>query len=217
MTVDHARDAGRYVLDRGWSLQVGSIRIARWHRSYISDASSSSEAVRKPMRLPFRANAGVIVFSLCVLGVAGALGERVRASQPYTITLPVPPVIPRAASDVRDPASTARTRHAASARPVAEHQQVANTKPAPHPSLELSLGTSDDVEAQAGIAPSRTAAIKIALLSGDMQEWQDASGVRGFVVAGPLEQGENGRCRAMAMLTRSTSGDNVEQRRECLR
>ncbi|WP_308815728.1 hypothetical protein [Sphingomonas sp. GV3] len=216
MTIDPTHDAGRYVVDRGWSVHVGTVRIARWHRCYVDEAQPSPGAGRAPKRLPIRANAGVIVFSLCTLAVAGILGERVRASQPYSVTLPVPPVVRQVATHHRSRDGEAARHPVPRPRSVVRHQAAA-ALPSPHGSLDLALGEDEGAEVAAGVAPSRAAAVRIALLSGDMQEWQDASGVRGFVVAGPLEEDDGGRCRALAMLTRSTSGDNVEQRRECLR
>jgi hypothetical protein len=55
-----------------------------------------------------------------------------------------------------------------------------------------------------------------ALRSGRLQQWRSPDGVEtGFVVAGELEGGVVG-CRALSVLTRLDSGDQVTHHRRCL-
>lgn len=213
--INQGHEPGRYVVDRGWSVHVGAVRVARWHRCYAGEAGIGSVAARAPARLRGRAYVGVIVFSLCTLAVTGLLGERVLAGQSYSVTIPVPPTL-RHVMAGRQGHASANLHHAAAHSAVRREVAVVVPAQTAAPPNVLSEGAVQTDEPAA--APlSRAVAMKTALLSGDMQEWQDASGVRGFVVAGPLEQDEGGRCRTLALLTRATSGDSVEQRRECLR
>jgi len=214
MTIDRTRDAGRYIVDRGWSVHVGAVRIAGWNRCYAGGPAVPGTAP-VPSRLPVRTNIGVGLFCLCTLAVTALVGERVRASQSYSVMIPVPPATARSAPRQPGHGPVARSRHAAPPRAAVRHE-VADVPPAARAPLDLSLDT-DDAAGGEVIASSRTAAMKTALLSGDMQEWRDAAGGHGFVVAGPLQQGEDGRCRALAVMTRLSDGDTVEQRRECLR
>jgi hypothetical protein len=214
MTIDQTRGAGRYIVDRGWSLQIGSVRVAGWNRCYTGGpAAPGTEAM--PSRLPVRTNIGVGLFCLCTLAITALVGERVRASQPYTVMIPVPPATARNAPRHPDHAPAARSRHAAPPSAAVRHD-AAVAPPTTRAPLDLSLD-ADAADGGEAIASSRAAAVKTALLSGDMQEWRDAAGGHGFVVAGPLQQEEDGRCRALAVMIRSTDGDTVEQRRECLR
>lgn len=214
MTLDQTQDAGRYVVDRGWSVHIGRLRIAGWHRCYAGVNPVAPEVAPTRPRLRARTNIGVGLFCLCTLTVTALVGERVKAGQPYMVTLAVPPAIPREAASRPRPVPAAKARHAAASDATVRPDVAA--PPAARAPLDLTLG-SEEADDREPVASSRAAAMKTALLSGDMQEWQDRAGGHGFVVAGPLQPDGDGRCRALAVLTRSTNGDTVEQRRECLR
>ena len=110
------------------------------------------------------------------------------------------------------PTETRGTATPANLRPVAA------TTIASRRSLTLALGGDEDATPERTAEMSQAGAVKTALATGDMQEWRDTgTGQHGFVVAGPLQDEGGSRCRAMAVLTRSTDGDAVEQRHDCLR
>ena len=218
-----------YIVDQGWSLHVGSVRLARWRRCY-ADARSPSLQPARFWSLSFSARAalGAGVTCLCMFAATSLIVERVGAKPTYAVTVPVPPSTPRRLTMVADHLPTVRPAPATpAARPrvsvtpvtaVTKTDQLAvvSTPPAVGHSLVLTLGEGE-ADLQPSTKVSQASAIKNALTTGETQEWREtASGLDGFVVAGPLQEDGGRQCRAMAILTRSTDGNVVEKRRDCL-
>jgi hypothetical protein len=84
------------------------------------------------------------------------------------------------------------------------------------PTPEAITTVDEDATSFATSAPARLEAmqpaIDAAMTTGAMQQWTSSDGAeRGFVVAGPVEQG----CRTLSILTRRDGSSEVGTRREC--
>lgn len=219
--VDERQDSTRYVVDRGWSLQVGTVQLTRWHRRYAiqGDAAHGPAPARRSLLFSPRAALGGVAICALSFTAASLMVERVGARPTYAIDVAVPP--PSRAPGIAHHAPAAHLTHVASGgkgqrqlRTIASDGATADAGASP---LAAALDAPGRLDPLAGEA-SQAHAIRTAMTTGDMQEWtDDAAGIHGFVVAGPLREEDGQRCRAMSVLIRSIGqGDQVEQRHDCL-
>ena len=209
------------VIDRGWSLHVGPIKLVQWHRCYADDVSPELRPKRtKALLFSGRAALSALVVCICTFAATNLVAERLSASSAYAITIPVPPMV-RHRHNLRPALGSGhRDEHAAVAATMMSRRRLAAlAPPAVRDPPELSIGKEEvSLQSLSSEARSRTLAVQTALSTGGLQEWREVSSARhGFVVAGPLRQDGGRQCRMMSVLTRSADGDVVEQRHECLR
>ncbi|MGR6331245.1 hypothetical protein ACU5AX_19460 [Sphingomonas sp. XXL09] len=219
MIVDDRQDgdSARYIVDRGWSLQVGAVQLTRWHRRYAVHADAGHDPAPPKRSLLFSPRAALGGVAICALSFTAAslMVERVGARPTYAIDIPVPPR--NRAPEVVHHAPTARlTRVVSSEKRTRQrlHHLTSDEASSPLAAAVDAPGLHDPLAGEA----SQARAIKTAMTTGDMQEWTDeAAGIHGFVVAGPLREEDGQRCRAMSVLIRTLGqGDQVEQRHDCL-
>jgi hypothetical protein len=219
--VDERQDSARYVVDRGWTLQVGTVQLTRWHRRYAVHGDEGHGAAPARRSLLFSPRAALGGVAICTLSFTAAslMVERIGARPTYAIDVAVPP--PSRAPGIAHHASAAHLSHVAASRTGRQlHTTVPDattTTDARASQLAAALDAPGRLDPLASEA-SQAHAIKTAMATGDMQEWTDnAAGIHGFVVAGPLREQDGQRCRAMSVLIRSIGqGDQVEQRHDCL-
>lgn len=205
----------RYVIDRGWSIRVGPVRLGRWYRSYADDGLVGlSRGQNRSTIFSTRAIMGGGLLCLCVFAATNLATDQARAKSGYAITIPVPPAVERF-SDARagQPAVVVTARPAARVtRPKSEIRSISSPRPAAPPTL---VGPEKPVTILTPLSVSQ--AQNVALTTGEMQQWEDpTTGVHGFVVVGPLKDDGGKPCRAMSILTRSADGDTVAEQQSCL-
>ncbi len=205
----------RYVIDRGWSIRVGPVRLGSWYRSYVDDGlvRMSHSQPREPF-FSTRAIVGGGLLCLCIFAAINLATDQARAKSGYAITIPVPPAVGRLPSPRPSTSAafvTARIPMEVIKRKPEIHVAASHRPPASPPLVVPELSMM--------VRPFATVsqAQNIALTTGEMQQWEDrATGVRGFVVVGPLRNDGGKQCRAMSILTRSVDGDTVAEEQGCL-
>lgn len=190
-------DAPATGLMRRTTIELGPLRITR--ERVIVALPTGVPALARPRRRVWPALlAAAAATSLGGLAV-GATRLPPRAS--YSVSVPVPErvVVPTPATRPAPP----RSSHSA---------------PAARSPADLTADTADTDDAATVLSGrvTRAAAVAAALRTGEMSEWQQPDGTRGFVVAGAAEAEDRRRCRALSVLTRSAGGDTVDQLRACL-
>ena len=204
----------RYVVNRGWSIRVGPVRLASWYRSYADDGlAGMSRSQPRGVFFSTRAILGGGLLCLCVFAAINMATDQARAKSGYAVSIPVPPAEKRVsgtrpaqpATVVPAQASAGLTRPDPEIRSVALPPPTASPTPVgPARSMELPLLSVSQAQ-------------NVALATGEMQQWEDpATGVHGFVIVGPLKDDDGTPCRAMSILTRSADGDTVAERQSCL-
>lgn len=208
----------RYVVDRGWSVHIGSIKLVRWHR-FCTDGVPAAPPRGSPRPVLLSGSTAFVggLIGLCTFAATSLVAAQVGAKPTYAISIPVPPAIRRANNSLHTSGLMERLRHPAAATATATSRTataaVALVDPRP-----AALLIGENVAQQLPEARSQASAVKAALVTGDMQEWGEAaSGVHGFIVAGSLQTDGDKQCRSISVLTRSAAGDAVDQQRACLR
>ena len=141
--------------------------------------------------------------AMATLGLA-LNASRAATGGGYVLRVAVPAAIPRAMRASPSKAKPANLR--SPTVPIAAQPMPA--------AAETTVTVDDSVPAEAAAITATTVqpAIAAATKTGVMQQWISADGMeRGFVVAGPAEQG----CRTLSILTRRDGGNEVRTQREC--
>ncbi|MDP1025592.1 hypothetical protein Q5H91_00050 [Sphingomonas sp. KR1UV-12] len=200
--------------ERSWVLSLGDRQFS-FTRVDHSASFATGHRIEAATPRGWRPTA-IIGTMLGILGGATLVGLAVNSSRAsagyrYVVTVPIPPA---RALKVRP--AMAVGAHAAKLRPAAIRAAPAMVRDdggATGTSLDYSVGDLDSVETTAA-ATSMTSAIRAAMASGHLQQWNAPDGSeRGFVVVGPADG--SGGCRALSILTRRDGDNHVEQRREC--
>lgn len=206
-------DADRYRTsvqrrDRRWELHAGGRRFA----IVFSDSRSSTPVAtfqvlrratrsRPPATLSITKVVGVVLGLLggvATLGIAIQSGRADAGAASYVVSVAVPPAPRAAVVKVAQPATP--QPHIVPVRAV-----VARAAPATVPIYDDQIDETT--------LSTRQAALAAAMVTGTLQQWTRADGgERGFIVAGPAENG----CRELSILVRRFgSDDQVEKSREC--
>lgn len=220
MTIRPEAMAGPCIVDRGWSLRLGPLQVDRWTRIYAGDPSRTE---RLPHRRSSVLNGRVALAAsgLCLLAVVatGIAAERVGAERMlarpgYALTIVVPPTVRRADRSTGTPRARAGDGRVHAARDIVQDRPVIAAVPDRPPVFASGENLPDPMIVSTA---TRADALQAALATGEMQEWvEPASGVHGFVVAGPIREDAGRQCRAVSVTTRASSADvRVEQRQEC--
>lgn len=192
--------------ERSWTLIAGSHRLSFTRIDHRIGSRSRQLVAAEPARrwsltgmIALGLGSTVAMATLCLALNA----SRAATGGGYVLRVPVPAAIPH-----RAPVSRPKPRPAApraTATPIAAQ---------PVPIAADTTGMADDIVpaapaiAVAGVQPAIAAAAR----TGMLQQWASADGMeRGFVVAGPAEQG----CRTLSILTRRDGGNEVRTQREC--
>ena len=192
-----------------WNMRVGPIRLTRV--TVVEDAPwrpfDAAPALPSPTRVGAVTGwrmAIVVTLALSTAGYAVA-PKRGGTRDRYVVTALIPPASkPRAKADAAPPR-------------VRPSKRMAIADAAPDGQVSEGASLSAAIEPERAAPASKVAAIDIAAKTGEMQHWAGRDGEEdGFVVAGSIEQGADGECRSLAILTRRHGeADRVDHQRRC--
>jgi hypothetical protein len=220
MTI-YRNDAQRYRpsvqrRDRRWEIHAGNRRFAIVFSDHRASAPVASFQVLRRVGESRRPSGGAVTKAigaiLAMIGGAATIGIALQAdgaragSGSYVVSVPVPQ---RAAIKVA--AAPAKPAWRPASHSVTSASAAASTNGvAPSRAVDTTEATSVDMPA--GLT-TRQGALVAALRTGVLQQWVRAGGdERGFVVAGPAQDG----CRDLSVLTRRFGDDDrVEKVRQC--
>lgn len=214
MTNPETPTVRRYVIDRGWSIRVGPIRLGGWYRSYAYDGRTGiSRSQTRGIFFSTRAIMAGGLLCLCVFAAINLATDQARAKSGYAITIAVPPAMERlpGTRSAQPVAVVNAEASATKARPDSKIRSIASRRPTASPTLGAPARLM-------GVLPllSVSQAQNAALATGEMRQWDNLeTGVHGFVVVGPLKDDGGTTCRAMSTLTRSADGDTVAEQQVC--
>jgi hypothetical protein len=194
--------------ERSWTLIAGSHRLSFTRIDHRIASRPRTIVAVAPLRR--WSLTGMIAVGLGSTVAMATLGLALNASRAatgggYVLRVSVPAAIPRKAV-VSAPKAKSVSRRSATT-------PIAVVVPTPA-AAEATMAVDDIVPAEASAITATTVqpAIAAAARTGMLQQWASADGVeRGFVVAGPAEQG----CRTLSILTRRDGGNEVRTQREC--
>jgi hypothetical protein len=193
--------------ERSWTLIAGSRRLSITRVDHYAVSRPMRPVVHPAPDRRWSLMGAVAVVLGSVAGVA-TLGLAMNASRAatghYLLSVAVPERTPFHA-----PRPTPAAIRAVRPQPVAVAPALSST-----PAAIATIG--EDTTTFATPVPARLEAmqpaIDAAMTTGAMQQWTSSDGAeRGFVVAGPVEQG----CRTLSILTRRDGSSEVGTRREC--
>lgn len=193
--------------ERSWTLIAGSHRLSFTRIDHRFASTPRTIMVAEPARR--WSLTGLIAIGLGSTVAMATLGLALNASRAatgggYVLRVAVPAAIPRAMRASPSKAKPANLRSPTA--PIAAQPVAA--------AAETTVTADDIVPAEQSAVTATTVqpAIAAAARTGVMQQWVSADGMeRGFVVAGPAEQG----CRTLSILTRRDGGNEVRTQREC--
>jgi type IV secretory pathway VirB10-like protein len=205
LPIAYPYDPGMQRRERSWTLMAGSRRLSftRVDHYAVSQPFRVTAHHAQARRWSLTGAVAVVLGSVAGLATLGlAMNASRAASGAYMLSVAVPAGTPFQADRPRSPQT--RTMH---------RRPAPMVPPMPAP---VAAASDDDAAYATASAPARLEgarpAIDAALSSGALQQWTSVDGAeRGFVVAGPVDQG----CRTLSILTRRDGDDKVETRREC--
>ncbi len=207
LPVPYLREPEMQRHERSWTLIAGSRRLSITRVDHYAMSRPLRPAVHPVPDRRWSLMGAVAMVLGSVAGVA-TLGLAMNASRAatgdYVLSVAVPERTP-----FHTPRPKAAAIHAVRPQPVA-------VAPALSPTPATIAAIDEDSTSFAAPVPARLEAmqpaIDAAMTTGAMQQWTSSDGAeRGFVVAGPAEQG----CRTLSILTRRDGNSEVDTRREC--
>lgn len=204
--------------ERRWAIAIGGREVAFTRSSYswalTAPASDRRLLTSEPPRPTIARGVGLVLAMLAgVTTIAIAVQSgRASAGGRYVVSLAVPPPPARSV-----PVPAPRPRHHAGVKRTVAATPVAVAPVADEGALAIDEPGADAAAGATTLA-SRQQAIAAALGTGRMAQWSgDGGNERGFIIAGPVESGADGECRALSVLVRRFGEpDSVEKRRDCL-
>jgi len=206
--VPYRRDPAMQRHERSWTLIAGSHRLSftRVDHYALSHPMLTVADAAPVRRWSLMGAIAVVLGSIAGMATLGlGLNASRAATGHYLLSVAVPATIP-----FRIDRSKPAPAHAAATPP----KTVASTVPSPVATIVVPVG--DEVSSFSPPTSSRLVAmppaIAAAMATGALQQWTSDDGAeRGFVVAGPAEQG----CRILSILIRRDGNSDVRTRREC--
>ncbi|MES3045252.1 hypothetical protein [Sphingomonas faeni] len=202
---------GPIMHERGFSVQLGSLRFDAWDRRVVRPPTGQLQGYEAKPLITWRLGASVAVCMLVAVSI-GLAAQHANARSAYSVVVSVPDPLPKRSVVTL-------------AKPKAQAASVAKHSPAGLTARPALLTTADPPASFPAVAAtdqplplvSVTTAVRLAMKTGDAQEWGDLStGARGIVVVGAAQNIGEKSCRDLSILTRKDGQpETVEQKRNC--